>query len=181
MQRKLADHELYHPAEDTFFFSKHLINEFGQNALDIGTGSGYLARILSKNFENVVATDINFNALNSQNPKLPNCVCCENVDALRFQFDLIVCNMPYLPSKEISDQTVDGGIDGIEVPLKIIKSAYNMLDKNGKFQFLTSSLANYHKILEKTKMLGYDVCIVARKKLFFEELILIEARVKKDD
>ena len=176
MQNKLLESELYPPSDDTFFLSKYLEKEKGNNALDIGTGSGYLARILLSNFSIVVATDINFNALNSQNPKLPNCICCENTDALRFHFDLIVCNMPYLPSKEISDQTVDGGKEGIEVPLKIIKSAHNVLEKNGKFLFLTSSLANYLKILDNTKKFGYDVCIVARKKFFFEELILVQAK-----
>jgi len=176
LQNKLLESELYQPSEDTFFLSKFLEKEIGENALDIGTGSGYLARILLSNFSNVVATDINFNVLNSQNPKLSNRVCCENADALRSQFNLIVCNMPYLPSVEISDQTVDGGIEGIEVPLKIIKSAYNVLGRNGKFLFLSSSLANYQKILEKTKKLGFDVCIIARKKLFFEELILVQAK-----
>ena len=176
MQNKLLKNDLYEPSEDTFFLSKYLENETGDDALDIGTGSGYLARILLSKFANVVATDINFYALKSQNPKLPNCICCENADALRFQFDLIVCNMPYLPSKEISDQTVDGGKEGIEVPLKIIQSVKNCLKENGSFLFLTSSLANFEKLMEETKKLGFSVNTIASKKLFFEELILVKAK-----
>jgi len=42
--------------------------------------------------------------------------------------------------------------------------------------FVTSSLANYEKLIKKTKELGFNVNIVARKKLFFEELILFEAK-----
>jgi len=36
--------------------------------------------------------------------------------------------------------------------------------------------ANYKKLLEKTKSIGFEVRIIATKKLFFEELILVEAR-----
>jgi release factor glutamine methyltransferase len=41
--------------------------------------------------------------------------------------------------------------------------------------FLTSSLANYTKLIKLTESLGFKVKIVATKKLFFEELILVEA------
>jgi len=38
-------------------------NERGNCALDIGSGSGYLTRVLSKSFSIVVGTDVNFDAL----------------------------------------------------------------------------------------------------------------------
>ncbi len=50
------------------------------------------------------------------------------------------------------------------------------VEKNGKILFITSSLSNYQKLLEKSRELRLYVNIVARKKLFFEELILVEAR-----
>ena len=43
--------------------------------------------------------------------------------------------------------------------------------------FVTSSLANYEKLIEESKKLGLDLKIVARKKLFFEELLIIEAKI----
>lgn len=176
MQNRLAKSEQYSPAEDTFFFAENLENEKGESALDIGTATGYLAKILSSKFSHVVATDVNLDSLQSQNPKFPNRICCNSADALRYKFDLIVCNLPYLPSEIVSDQTINGGKEGLEIPLKIIKSAKDCIKKGGKFLFLTSSLANYQKLIQKTKALGYKVRIVASKKLFFEELILIEAR-----
>ncbi len=178
MQNKLLESELYEPSEDTFFLSKYLENEAGDNTLDIGTGSGYLARILLTKFSNVVATDINFYALKSQHLKIPNRVCCDGASAFCLKFDLIVCNMPYLPSNKISDHSIDGGKDGLEVPLKIIKSAISCLKNGGKLLFLTSSLADYQKLIEQTRKLILDVKIVARKKLFFEELLLIQAKNK---
>jgi len=84
--------------------------------------------------------------------------------------------MPYLQSDEISDRRVDGGKEGVEIPLKIIKSAVRCLNDSGKMLFVTSSLANYEKLMDESKKLGLDLKIVARKKLFFEELLLVEAR-----
>ena len=167
----------YQPAEDTFFLADWLKNEKGFSALDIGTGSGYLVNVLAKNFPLVVATDIDFASLRSHSPRLANLICCNAADALQFEFDLVVCNMPYLPSEKISDKTVDGGSEGLEIPLSIIESANKCVRKEGKILFLTSSLANYQKLIEKIKNCGLDVHIVARKKLFFEELLIMEAKI----
>ena len=177
MQNNLSSNGPYAPAEDTFFLEDNLVNEKGKWALDIGTGSGYLTRTLSKNFLQVIATDIDFHSLINQNKKIKNCICCDAADALNCKFDLIVCNMPYLQSDRIEDRRVDGGKEGIVVPLKIIKSAVKCLSDSGKMLFVTSSLANYEKLIEKTRDLGFNVNIVARKKLFFEELLLVEARM----
>jgi len=98
------------------------------------------------------------------------------IESLSCKFDLIVCNMPYLQSDTITDRRVDGGKEGVEIPLKIIKSAVKCLNGSGKMLFVTSTLANYEKLIEECKKLGLDLKIVARKKLFFEELIIIEVR-----
>jgi len=44
--------------------------------------------------------------------------------------------------------------------------------------FLTSSFANYKKLLEETKSLGFFANIIATKKMFFEELFLVQAVLK---
>ncbi len=175
MQNKLST-ESYKPAEDTFFLEDHINNERGNCALDIGSGSGYLTKVLSKSFSIVVGTDVNFDALKIQSNKTTNLVCCNASDALLMKFDLIVCNMPYLASDEILDIATDGGPEGVVIPMKIISSAKNCLKPDGKFLFVTSSLSNYQKIVEKTKKLGLEVEILDKKKLFFEELILVQAK-----
>ena len=176
LQSKLSKSETYQPAEDTYFLHDHIKNEKGDAALDIGSGSGFLTRALLKSFNFVVGTDLNFNALKNQSIKPENLVCCNAADVLSRQFDLIICNMPYLASDEILDIATDGGSEGLEVPMKIIKSAKNCLKRGGKFLFVTSSLSNYEKLVENTQNEGFNVEILARKKLFFEELILVEAR-----
>ena len=175
MQKEFIN-KCYLPAEDSVFFADYIRNEKGEYSLDIGTGSGYLAQVLSSNFELVVATDVNFEAIRKAHSVVENCVCCNAADALRVQFDLIVCNMPYLPSTEIVDPAVDGLDDGVLVPLQIIKSTKDLIKKGGKMFFLTSSLANYNKLLEQTELLGFDAKVVAKKKIFFEELIIVEAK-----
>ncbi len=179
MQNKFSNNEPYAPAEDTYFLEDNLVNEKGNYALDIGTGSGYLTRILSKNFLHVIATDIDFDSLINQNKKIKNCICCDSAEALNCKFDLIVCNMPYLQSNEISDRKVDGGKEGVEIPLKIIKSAVSCLNDSGKMLFVTSSLANYEKLIEESKKLGLDSKILSKKKLFFEELIIVESKLNR--
>ncbi|MGQ0771701.1 MAG: HemK2/MTQ2 family protein methyltransferase [Nitrososphaerota archaeon] len=173
MQNKSS--ETYTPSEDTFFLAEHIANEKGQAALEIGTGSGYLAKILEKNFALVISTDIDFGSLKSQENKTKNNICCDGAAALGAKFDLIVCNLPYLPSDQIIDKTVDGGTEGLQVPLRIIKSASTCIKSGGKMLFLTSSLANYQKLMEEIETLKFSVKILAKKKLFFEELLIIEA------
>ena len=175
MQNKFSNNEPYPPSEDTYFLEDNLVNEKGKYALDIGTGSGYLTRILSRNFLQVIGTDIDFYSLINQNKKVENRICCDAAEALNCKFDLIICNMPYLQSDEISDRKVDGGKEGVEVPLKIIKSAIPCLNDSGKMLFVTSSLSNYEKLIEESEKLGLDCKIVARKKLFFEELLIVQA------
>jgi len=176
LQKILSNSKQYSPSEDTFFLADNIENEKGIAALDIGTGSGFLADILSKNFSITVATDLSFSVLANQSYKIQNTVCCNGADALDYKFDLIVCNMPYLATDEIIDIATDGGIDGLEIPTKIIKSARSCLGDNGKFLFVTSSLSNYKKLIEFVKLQGMNAEIISKKKLFFEELLLICAQ-----
>lgn len=153
----------------------HLEGETGGMALDVGSGSGYLTRLLCRNFSLVVGTDINFGVLSRQTYKTENLICCHGSDALRARFDLVVCNLPYLATDEILDAATDGGHEGFEVPKKILDSVYKNISKDGKFVFVTSSLSNHTRLANYAQSLGLKTRITARKKLFFEELILVEA------
>jgi release factor glutamine methyltransferase len=177
--QKESQNSYYIPAEDSIFLADYLENQKGWSALDIGTGSGILAKVLSKNFELVVATDINIFALQKAGEIIHNCICCNAADAIHTDFDLIVCNLPYLPSEKLVDPTVDGLKEGVEIPSMIIKSASTRIGKNGKMLFLTSSLANYDALIELCESIGFDAKVVEKKKLFYEELLLVECIRKK--
>ena len=165
----------YPPSEDTFFIVDNIENEKGSSALDIGSGSGYLTKLLSENFSFVVGTDINYDVLKDQTYKTQNLVCCNGSDALNIKFDFIVCNLPYLATDEILDIATDGGAEGLEIPKQIFDSVIKNIKENGKFVFVTSSLSNYQKLIDHAQKIGLKTRIIAKKKLFFEELILVEA------
>ena len=167
--------EEYPPSEDTFFIADHIEKETGNRALDVGSGSGYLTNILTKNFSFVIGTDISFPVLKNQTYKTNNLVCCNGADALNLTFDLIVCNLPYLATEEILDVSTDGGWEGFEIPKKIFDSVYDKITPQGKFIFVTTSLSNFQKLIDYSVKLGLKSNIIARKKLFFEELILVKS------
>ncbi|MCV0373671.1 MAG: methyltransferase domain-containing protein [Nitrosarchaeum sp.] len=175
MQKKFLNDE-YPPSEDTFFIASNIENERGFSALDVGSGSGYLTKMLSEQFSFVVGTDINLDVLKNQTYKTPNIICCNGSDAIRFEFDFVVCNLPYLATDEILDVATDGGAEGFEIPKKILDSVVGCIKKGGKFVFVTSSLSNYERLIDYAQKLGMSAKIIAKKRLFFEELILVEAR-----
>ena len=176
MQNKSITNDEYSPAEDAFFIAENIEKEKGFSALDVGSGSGYLTKLLSKNFSFVIGTDINFPVLSNQTYSTENLICCNGADALRCEFDLIVCNLPYLATEEILDIATDGGAEGFEIPKQIFDSVYDKIKPSGKFIFVTSSLSNYQKLIDYAQKLGLKSHIIAKKKLFFEELILIESK-----
>jgi release factor glutamine methyltransferase len=130
---------------------------------------------LSENFTFVVGTDINFSVLKNQTYPTQNLICCNGSDALNLEFDLVVCNLPYLVTDEVLDVATDGGIDGFEIPKKIFDSVQKNIKIGGKFLFVTTSLSNYQKLMDYAQKLCLEPRILAKKKLFFEELILVEA------
>ena len=178
MQKKFIRNDEYEPAEDTFFMAEYVEKEKGRSALDVGSGSGYLTKLLSQNFSFVMGTDINFPVLKNQTYKTNNLICCNGADAINYKFDLIICNLPYLATDEILDIATDGGDEGFEIPKKILDSVYDKIKSRGKFIFVTSSLSNYQKLIAYAQKLGLKSQIIAKKKLFFEELILVES-IKK--
>lgn len=175
LQSKYLKNDEYTPSEDTFFIVDNIKNEKGNFALDVGSGSGYLTKLLSENFLFVVGTDINCEVLKHQTYKTNNLICCNGSDALKIKFDFIVCNLPYLATDGILDIATDGGDEGFEIPKKIFDSIIDNMAKNAKFIFVTSSLSNYQKLIDYAQKLGLKTRIIAKKKLFFEELILVES------
>ncbi|MEM3121132.1 MAG: methyltransferase [Candidatus Nitrosocaldus sp.] len=175
---------IYKPAEDTFMLADAVYGLQGNNALEIGTGSGYIAAILGKRFNRVVATDISLEALlyakNNSNSRNVEFVCCNCADAISSKFDLIAINPPYLPSERIEDVTVDGGKKGIEVAMEMLKSTSGLLKEDeGRIVMIASSLAGYDELLSSLHNLGLYGNTVARKRYGFEDLILLEIRPLK--
>ncbi len=123
------------------------------SVLDIGTGSGAIAIVLSKETgAKVTAVDVSKEALDvaRQNAKL-NDAKIEFVQSDLFEnvtekFDFIVSNPPYIESdvvkgldREVVDNepilALDGGKDGLDFYRKIIENAPKFLNNGGKLYF----------------------------------------------
>ena len=128
------------------------------NVLDLCTGSGAIGISIAKNIENVnlVLSDIsnkalmiaktNYNRLVRTDFNLKGGQSIKFIESDIFQnikrkFDIIVSNPPYIKSniiKTLEEEVkhepkiaLDGGKDGLEFYKKIIKEAYNFLNKDG--------------------------------------------------
>lgn len=171
---------VYYPREDSLLLAKILEKEpLKGRYLDMGCGSGFLAILMAKSAD-VTAVDINKEAIKAtkENAEKNNVKIKAFVsDLFSFvdeSFDLIVFNPPYLPTKDESEQW-SGGKSGREVIEKFVHQAGNHLEKNGKILLLISSLTGEKVVLDLFSNNGFSASIIARKKVPWEELMVIEA------
>ena len=178
---------IYQPSDDSFMFVEFLEKYFLKLSkrdrsnlfyLDMGTGSGILLDVVSKFLKkkNIFGADINPDSakfVKKKGFKVFQSDLFSNIPKKQ-KFDLITFNAPYLPQDEENLETQDsklattGGKKGDEISLKFISQAKPYLNKNGKIFLLISSLTPINKI----KNSGFK--IVVRKKIFFEELLILE-------
>ena len=155
-------------------------------ALEIGCGTGLLSLIASKYCRHITSIDINKKAvdLSKENMRLNNISNMEALHSDLFEkinrtFDIIIFNTPYLPQsdEETIDSPInlawDGGKDGRKVIDRFLKEAPSHLNTNGRLIFLESSLSSYDKSLDYLERHGFKADIISRKKLSFEELVVI--------
>jgi release factor glutamine methyltransferase len=177
--------EIYQPSHDSYFFQEFLKKYLTTNCnpqttkyLDMGTGSGILAKTALEflNPKNITASDINPIAIKNLKKEKFKIIQSNLFQAFSrdpIKLDLITFNAPYLPldtrEPKSSQLTTTGGRRGDEISLKFLKQAKKHLSPGGKVFLLISSLTPTNKI---KKVWSYK--IVARKKLFMEELFILE-------
>ncbi|MBI2499625.1 methyltransferase [Candidatus Woesearchaeota archaeon] len=179
---------IYEPSEDSFLlleFVKKTVKE-GMEVLDMGTGSGIQAEGAIENKGEVLAADINEEAVNYCKKKGINTIKSDLFENIKGKFDLIIFNPPYLPeerdyfgikmSKEdfnyVNDIALVGGKHGWETMERFFSKAKNYLKKDGKLLVSFSSLSgDVLKIIEKY---GFKHRKLAEKRIFFESLYVYE-------
>ncbi len=170
--------EIYQPAEDSYLFSDFLKIYLSKNKinsyLDMGTGSGILSETASNFLDKkyILATDINPDAIKLLKKNKLNAIKSNLFSKVKENFDLITFNAPYLPfdprEPKSSQVATTGGKNGDEISIEFIRQAKKHLNKNGKIFLLISSLTPMNKIKR------FKHKIVARKKIFMEELLILE-------
>lgn len=168
----------YEPQEDSFLLLKHIKNNITSKdkVLDMGTGSGILAREVSKFSKQVTAIDIDNKIINKLMAKQDthkisylHSDLFSNIKS-NDRFNVILFNPPYLPSRGIQHIDLDGGKNGTEIMERFLKNAREHLESKGKIFLLCSSL---NKDIEKifTKY-NYNFKKIDETSLFFEKLFV---------
>ncbi|ALM76302.1 HemK2/MTQ2 family protein methyltransferase [Thermococcus barophilus] len=183
--------QVYEPAEDTFLLAENLKIREGDIALDMGTGTGIIALLMAKKAKFVLGVDINPIAVelakeNARINEIKNVEfrvsdLFENVEG---KFDIITFNSPYLPGeagelKEPIDLALIGGKRGREVLDRFISQVKDYLKPNGIVQVVQSSITGVEDTIEKFTKLGFSVEITAKKRYFFEEILVITAKLNE--
>ena len=162
---------IYEPREDSYLLQEYVLKYAGGKVLDMGTGSGILAEIALKKTKDVLAADINLEAVEHAKSKKINAVHSDLFSNIKGKFDLIIFNPPYLPDdKRVKDIALDGGKKGYELLERFLKQAKNYLNKNGKILILFSSLTKKNKVDKILKENRYIFEFLETKRIFFEEL-----------
>jgi len=176
---------IYEPREDSNLIQETLINYLENlkksiKILDMGSGSGILALTCKDlGFRNVIATDIDKDSINYLISLKIKAIKSDLFSKLNNKkFDIIIFNSPYLPEDELEPKDskihTTAGKKGYELIIRFLEQARYHLDKDGKILLLFSSLSKTTVIKKKAKDLGYNMRLLNKKKLFFEELFVYE-------
>ncbi|HUU76648.1 MAG TPA: HemK2/MTQ2 family protein methyltransferase [Methanoregulaceae archaeon] len=173
--------QVYQPREDTYLLARAALAEVaaGELVLEMGTGSGYIARRLMESGARVVATDINPFAVKAAKSEGLEVIRTDLFHGLCGPFDLIVFNPPYLPTRpeeRIDDwleYALDGGPDGRKVIEIFAKQAAKVLPPAGRILLLISSLTGPAEVKKIFRRLGFRVEVVRKERVCDEDLLVL--------
>jgi release factor glutamine methyltransferase len=191
--------EVYDPAEDTFLLLESIDINKNDSVYEIGTGCGIIALYCAKQGANVICSDINPIAveLTKKNYLINRFNLNGNLEIRQGNlfspliksedFDVIIFNPPYLPTKKYElvkgsgwfDIATSGGKSGIDIITNFIKDLSLFLKKDGKAYFIFSSLSNKEKldnIIKKNRFISN----IVNKKIFNDETLIVYVLSKKE-
>lgn len=173
--------EVYPVAEDTELLLEASLEEVKKDdlVLEVGTGSGFVAKEISKKCKKVVATDINPLAARKAKEFGLEVVIADLLKCFKRKFSLILFNPPYLELEESEkrgdwlERAVDGGKRGLEVIKRFLSELDGAMTEVGRAILVHSSL-NVPEVYEFVEREGFTYEILKEKKLFFERLYAIK-------
>ncbi len=149
---------IYEPAEDSYLLQEEVKKFVKPNmkVLEIGTGSGILAETAKNMGADVLAVDINPEAVKYVKEKEINSIVSDLFSNVEDKFDLIIFNPPYLPREgmepEDSQLATTGGEKGNEVIERFLKEL--LMRKEG---FMVYSFILKLLILKMEKFFYYSL------------------------
>ncbi len=167
---------IYQPKEDSYLLAKYVRKYAEGKVLDVGTGSGVLAETALENTKDVLAVDINEEAVEYCKKKNINSIKSDLFENVNGKFNLIIFNPPYLPKDEDEDEEIQlvttGGEKGHEIIERFLKEAKDFLKKEGIILIVFSTLTgDVESLIEKY---GYKNKLLEEESLFFEKLKILK-------
>ncbi len=181
--------DVYQPAEDSHLLATAAGDDVepGDRALDVGTGSGYVADELAGAGADVVASDLNPGACEQARERGLDAVRGNLVDPFRDDaFDLVAFNPPYLPTDpdnewgDWMERALSGGEDGRAAIDPFLDDVGRVLAPGGAAYLLVSSLTDPDAVRERAAAAGLDATEVARESYPFERLLVLRFSVEED-
>jgi release factor glutamine methyltransferase len=178
---------VYCPREDSELLAGILegMDLRGKKTLEIGCGSGFLSIIMAKNGASVTSVDTNPEAasitkINAGKNKVEiNAIESDLFENVKDIFDMVIFNPPYLPTEPgENDITYSGGSSGRETIERFIIGSKNHIIKDGIVLVLISSLTDEKEVIKIFESAGMNAKPICRKKIPWEELVVIEAKLK---
>ena len=174
---------VYPPSEDSFLLIDSLEITPDDVVIEVGCGTGIVSLHAARIAKQVILVDVSLEAI--QNAYENVCLNglshkCSLVQAslmASFQDSLlptvIIFNPPYLPdddqSSEIDIATV-GGKKGHELAAQLLEQ---LVIYQGIIYLVLSSLGNPESIKSKLTEMGFEIDVVSKKRMFFEELEIV--------
>ncbi len=156
---------VYLASDDSDLVRRVLRRYSGECCLEIGAGNGGNLLELEKTFKLAVGTDL------VRPERVSNLILADRAACFRNSvFDLVAFNPPYLPSEGVEDAAVDGGRDGVEVPMSFLREAMRVVKPSGRIVMLLSSYNPTEKVEALCAENGLRMSLIDKMRLFFETL-----------
>ncbi|PSP52842.1 methyltransferase [Halobacteriales archaeon QH_7_68_42] len=159
---------VYDPAEDSELLADAVVEGVaaGDLLLDVGTGSGYVARRARKAGAEVVGSEINPHACEHAAEMGVPVVRADLTTAFRDDaFDAVAFNPPYLPEPEGGgwgdwlETAITGGEDGRAVVEPFLDDVGRVLAPGGRVYLLVSTMTGPDEVREYAAARGLDAPI----------------------
>lgn len=180
---------VYPPAEDSYLLMDVIEIDDSDCVLEAGCGCGLITTAIARIAKCVVATDISRMALENTKRNLRKNTRRDNWNLVQANlltplkeirnFSVILFNPPYLPVEDVRtelDHAFVGGKTGIEITIRFLKQARKRIQKDGVIYTIASSIADVDGLLKSIDNIGLKGEIVYRKRMFFEELLVLKAK-----
>jgi len=156
------------------------LNLRGSKILDVGAGSGILSAYCARRGAEVTASDIDVAAIQALSRLADRLgiriklIACDLFSKIPGQFDIVIFNPPYLPSRKMHDQTVDGGEKGASVIRRFLNQVTRHLVEDGFAVLLVSSLNDPERLKKRHLHLNFKT--IRERSFFFERLYVLQVK-----